>query len=57
MVFFCRYGTWSLTGREEQAKNARKRGTEEHVRTEEEISGWRELHNEGKGSLFVLIWY
>jgi hypothetical protein len=36
MTFFCGCGTWSLTGREEQTKNARKRGAEEYVRTEEE---------------------
>lgn len=35
---FCGYGTWSLTGREEQTKNARKRGAEEYVRTKEEVS-------------------
>ena len=34
--FFCGYGTWSLTGREEQTKNARKRGAEEYVGTKEE---------------------
>jgi hypothetical protein len=38
MTFFCGYGTWSLTGREEQAKNAEKRGPEEYVRTEEEVN-------------------
>ena len=35
---FCGYGTWSLTVREEQTKNARKRVAEEYVRTEEEES-------------------
>ena len=35
---FCGCGTWSLTGREEQTKNARKQGAEEYIRTEEKVS-------------------